>query len=487
MNRGRILLISILPAAMCVRGAVEDGVVMIRSVVQDYDYRLPWKQRGMEMQIGSGLVIEGKRVLTNAHNVANAKYVELRREQNARRYPARVAFIGHDCDLAILVPVDESFFEGTLPLELGGLPPVNSKVSTYGFPVGGNRVSVTEGVVSRIEMDVYALTGADEHLVIQTDAAINPGNSGGPVIQKGKVVGVAFQGLTRAENIGYMIPTTVIRHFLKDIEDGRYDGFGSLGVSYSTALHNRAYRSYLNVPEGVQGVVIKHVLVNSTLEGVLKRGDVLSRIGSYDIDNDGMIKAYGLRVDMAEALEQKQLGEKINIVFYRKGRRHSAEVTVALNRPAFNYARQYDRPPRYVVYAGLTFTALTRNVLETWGERWIRTMPSRLRYLFAYATELNRDPSRKEYVILTEVLSDPVNLYATPYKDCILEKVNGVPIKSLSDIPRALQETKDGFCVLTFMDRPRPLVLDARMAARRRESILKTYGIPAEKRLEEDQ
>ena len=102
-------------------------------------------------------------------------------------------------------------------------------------------------------MDTYAHTGADSHLVIQTDAAINPGNSGGPVMQDGKVVGVAFQGLRQADNIGYMIPTTVIRHFLADINDGKYDGFGSLGVMLYPGLHNPSYKDYLKVPAGPAG------------------------------------------------------------------------------------------------------------------------------------------------------------------------------------------------------------------------------------------
>jgi len=467
-------------------GAVEDGVVMIRSVVQDYDYRMPWKQKGMEIKVGSGFVIEGKRVLTNAHNVANAKYVELRKEKSAKRFPAFVKFIGHDCDLALLVPFDSDFFDGTAALRLGGIPAINSKVSTYGFPVGGNRVSVTEGVVSRIETDIYVLTGADKHLVVQTDAAINPGNSGGPVVQNGKVVGVAFQGLRQAENIGYMIPTTVIRHFLMDIEDGRYDGFGSLGFTYNTALHNPSYRKFLKVPEGIEGVVVEQVLLDSSVSGILKREDVITRIGGYKIDNDGMIRMYGLRVDFSEAIEQKQLGEEIEIEFYRKGIRKVANVEVALNRTVLDYARRYDKPPSYFIYAGLVFTPLTRNLLETWGRNWIRVLPNHLRYLFAFSTELNQDPLRKEYVLLSEILSDPVNAYASSYKNFVLESINDMPIRSLKDIPKALAKTKKGFCVFRFMDKLRPLVIEAKRAEERGEKILQTYNVPKDHRFEEE-
>lgn len=72
------------------------------------------------------------------------------------------------------------------------------------YPVGGECVSITAGVVSRVEMTVYA-QAEEELLSIQIDAAINPGNSGGPVVNDdGEVVGVAFQSLgdSDVENIG---------------------------------------------------------------------------------------------------------------------------------------------------------------------------------------------------------------------------------------------------------------------------------------------
>ncbi len=63
---------------------------------------------------------------------------------------------------------------------------------------------------------------------MQIDAAINSGNSGGPAFNdKGKCVGIAFQSLKHedVENIGYVIPTPVIMHFIKDYEkNGEYTG-----------------------------------------------------------------------------------------------------------------------------------------------------------------------------------------------------------------------------------------------------------------------
>ncbi len=441
----------------------------------------------MSRTSGSGFVIDGNRILTNAHNVSNSRYVELRKQNVANRYVARVVFVGHDCDLAMLTVDDPSFFEGTRALELAGIPAVNSTVSTYGFPVGGHRISVTEGVVSRIEMDTYVHSGADKHLVIQTDAAINPGNSGGPVIQGGKVVGVAFQGLTDADNIGYMIPTTVIEHFLEDVEDGKYDAFGSMGTIFYPGLHNPSYREYLKVPAGEDGVVVLDTVMHSSIESILQPADVMTRIDEYNIDNDGTVNMHGLRLSISEVVESRQIGEKVELTFYRQGERMTATATIALNRPVLERARQYGDAPRYVCFAGLVFVPVTRNFLESWGRQWPREIPFYLRYLYSHSLMLNKDRQRQEYVVLSSIMPDEINSYAEQFKKQVVKKINGIEIHSLEDVQKAFEQTNDQFYELTFMGNNRILPIDAEKARQRHESILDKYHIPTEARLEKNQ
>lgn len=465
---------------------LEKSVVLLKSVRQDFDYDAPWKQGKIIEGIGSGFVVEGKRIITNAHNVSNNKYLEVRKENIARRYPAEVTFIGHDCDLAIITVEDESFFDDTVPLELGELPKVNTTVSTYGFPVGGRHISVTEGVVSRIEMDRYSHSGADAHLVIQTDAAINPGNSGGPVMQNGEVVGVAFQGLRQAENVGYLIPTTVIRHFLADIEDGKYDGFGSLGVSLYPGLHSESYREYLKMPPAEDGVVVIATMLNSSAESVLQQGDVITRIDDYDIDNDGRVQIYGLRVHFGEVIETKQIGETVKLTFYRDGGEMQKTVTVALNRPVLEWAREYDRPPRYVCFAGLVFVPVTRNFLETWGDDWPVDIPHYLRYLLEHSVELNADRQLKEYVVVAEVLSDEINSYCREIKNEVVSRINGVTIRCLDDVYEAFKKPVGDFDLIETVSDGKTRPVDSRKARAKGRLILDKYDIPDDARLEKD-
>jgi S1-C subfamily serine protease len=465
-------------------GEMEKSVVMIRGAGQEFDFTTPWKPKGMSQGVGSGFIIEGNKILTNAHNVSNNKYVELQKEKVAKRFPARIAFIGHDCDLAILAVDDLSFFDDTVGLKLAGLPAINSTVSTYGFPMGGRHISVTEGVVSRIQVDTYAHTGADSHLVIQTDAAINPGNSGGPVIQDGNVVGVAFQGLRQAENIGYMIPTTVIRHFLTDIEDGNYDGFGSMGVMLYPGLQNPSYRDYLKVPPEQQGVVVINTLMHSSVESIFQKNDVLVQIDDYKIDNDGRVNIYGLKLDLSEAIEIKQIGQAVELAFYRDGELKKATATAALNRPVLEIARQYDISPRYVCFGGLVFVPVTRNYLETWGQEWIINIPFYLKYLFRNSVQLNKERQRKEYVVLSEIMPDEINAYTGAFKSQVIKSINGTPIWELNDVWREFEKSTDGFYEIKFMEVDQPLILDAKAARARQAEILKKYDIPVQTMLE---
>jgi S1-C subfamily serine protease len=462
----------------------EKSVVFIRSARQNFNYTTPWKQTEMSQGIGTGFVIAGKRILTNAHNVSNCKYLELRKENVAKRYLGKVAFIGHDCDLAILTVDDESFFDNTVPLELSGIPKVNTTVSTYGFLVGGGRISVTEGVISRIGMDVYAHSGADAHLVIQTDAAINPGNSGGPVIQNDEVVGVAFQGLRQAENIGYLIPTTVIRHFLVDIDDGKYDGFGSLSAELYAGLHNVFYKNYLKVPPQETGMIVVSIMMHSSVESILQVGDVITQIDDYNIDNDGMVQIYGLTLHLGEVIETKQIGEKVELTFYRHGKQMKKTITVALNKPILEYARQYDNPPRYVCLAGLTFIPVTRNFLETWGNNWRTDIPHHLRYLYYNSMQLNNDRKLKEYVVLAEIMPDQINSYSKDFEHESVESINSTMIHCLDDVYDAFKQPIDGFHILKFIGNDRPLIIDAQKTRLRNQIILDKYHIPAEARLE---
>ena len=242
---------------------VAASVVHVQVFRSAFDWSQPWRQEGVSGASGSGFFIAGGRIVTNAHVIADARQILVRRPDQANPYVATLEAVGNDCDLAVLRVADPEFARGLRPLSFGPLPRSGTRVSTYGFPLGGQDVSSTAGIVSRVESRGYVHSGADAHLVVQTDAAINPGNSGGPVVQDGRVVGVAFQGFPGADNMGFFIPVPVVRHFLANLEDGRYDGFPDSGLDTAPLL-SPAYRRERGLPDRRSGVVetIRDVVID---------------------------------------------------------------------------------------------------------------------------------------------------------------------------------------------------------------------------------
>src|SRR5512134_2988073 len=276
-------------AAAAAPPIVGDSVVHLQVYRSRSDWNLPWRMAPVDSAMGSGFLIEGGRVLTNAHVVADAREILVRRPDQANPYVATVAAVGNDCDLALLQVADPTFAKGLKPLALGDVPRSGSRVLTYGFPLGGQDVSSTAGIVSRVESRGYVHSGIDAHLVVQTDAAINPGNSGGPVVQDGRVVGVAFQGYPGFDNMGFFIPVPVVRHFLEDLSDATYDGFPESGLSTSPLL-SPAHRRERGLPAEKSGVVVDQVAPGGTAFGVLRPGDVILEVEGTPVANDGSVR-----------------------------------------------------------------------------------------------------------------------------------------------------------------------------------------------------
>jgi len=205
-----LLCIGLCPAAEAVD--LKDSVVKVFVTKNPMDFYRPWQSRGINATTGSGAIIKENKILTNAHVVADHTFIQVKKNSDPKKYTAKVEAIGYDCDLALLSVDDPSFFDNTHAVETGGLTALQDTVTVIGYPQGGDKISITEGVVSRIEVISYSLSGR-KLLGVQIDAAINPGNSGGPVVMDDKLVGIAMQAYHEAQNIGYMIPVPIINHF----------------------------------------------------------------------------------------------------------------------------------------------------------------------------------------------------------------------------------------------------------------------------------
>ena len=449
--------------------AVKKALVKVYTSHQLFDYLSPWQYGQSANSTATGFIIDGERIITNAHAVLNSKFLQVRKEGDSKKYKAVVKFTSEEYDLALVEIEDKSFFKGTVPLKLGTLPEIQEKLTVYGYPLGGDKLSTTQGIVSRMEHNTYTLTNR-KFLIGQTDAAINSGNSGGPVVSKGKVVGVAFAGLNSADNIGYFIPVNILNNFLEDIKDGKYDGSPLLGLEW-LELESPSHRRMLGIEDKTGGILIKKVFKNSPFEGVLQKNDVLMKLDNYPIEYDGTIEfRKNEKTDFSYVNQQKKYGDNLSYEIIRDKKTKTGQVKLEKKDIKYTVVTEVtiETPPSYMVYGGLLFEPLTSNymagVVEKLGSVYDRE-------------ELYKD--YKELVVLVRVLPFDVNLGYTDAVNQIIVKVNGEKYKDFKDFAQKVKNVKSGFIIFEN-DNGDEIVLDVKEVEEQREALMQNYNISSD-------
>jgi len=360
-----------------------------------------------------------------------------------------------------------------------------------GYPTGGDTISVTQGVVSRIDCKNYRLGYTHQHspgriLVIQIDAAINPGNSGGPAFSSdGCVVGVAFQGMgAHADGIGYLIPALVCRNFLSSLTSAEGSGLRYPGVTdvpfKLCELRNPSLRRKHRVPAERTGVLVTAV---SPLAGLpLQEDDVIVAIDGKPLGDDGTVELRRLELMSADFLITcKPPGGATTFSVLRSGA--PLEVSAVLRPLAHTLPRchGFDCTPEYIIIGGLVFSRLACPMLEN---KQHKSHSQALYDLinFKLVSTFCVDPDA-EILVLTEILTDSLNYGYTAGSWRVLSTLNGVPVTSLRQL-HSLYRTWDGeyfeFCFSHDMGHGgSKIVLDATQCRAIEPAILSTHAIPS--------
>lgn len=451
------------------------SVVKLFTVTRKPNHYEPWSHGYQHASGGSGCIIDGHRILTNAHVVTNAVFIQALKNGDVKKYVAKVEHVSHDEELAVLTVDDPSFFEDTRPVEWGGLPLRQDRVHVYGFPIGGNELSITAGVISRVEVISYTHSRR-WLLALQTDAAINPGNSGGPVFGDGKLVGVAFQSheRTTAQNTGYVVPMPVVEHFRREVAAGAVLGVPSLGIFWQK-IESEALREFARLKAGQSGVLVSRVMFGGSAAGSIREGDVLLSVAGVPLEQDGTIVLRGEdRVDFSHLVSQKRVGEKLAVELLRKGVKLKVKVTmkppsalVPLPKP--------ERVPSYFVFAGLMFVPLTAEYLASWD--W-KDVDVRFQHLYRDGLQSQK---RRQVVIVSHVLAHSANQGYHDIRGAIVASVNGKPVRELSDVVRAVKRPKGKLHVIEFDQAlytfGSTVALKASDVVQATREVLATYGV----------
>ncbi len=442
--------LAVAPAADTGSGTVENSVVKIFSTARYPDPYQPWTKQSPEEATGSGVVIEGKRILTNAHVVNYANQVQIQANQAGDKISATVEYIAPGIDLAVLKLDDEKFFDTHPPLARAKvLPGIKDTVLAYGFPEGGNSLSITKGIVSRVEFTPYNFPAFG--LRVQIDAAINPGNSGGPAVVGDKMVGLTFSRLNDADNIGYIIPNEEIDLFLQDIADGHYDGKPAMFDALQT-LENSALRAFLKLPAGVDGMVI-HQPYKTDATYPLKEWDVITKIGDTPVDDQGMIKlGDDLRVHFEYMIQHIATNGIVPLTIVRAGKEMKVNEPVSADYPrlipSLNGAY-----PSYFIYGPLVFSAATDDYLggymrTKYGAAILSRFAAQENPLLTRMADEPAFPGEGLVVISSPFFPHKLAQgYSNPRAQ-IVKSVNGIRVKNLNHLVEILRDAKNEFITI---------------------------------------
>ena len=460
------------------------SLVRVRASIQPYDQFRPWQKKAPFGLNGTGVVLPGGKVLATAALVENRTEVGLERPGSAEKCAAEVEAIDYEANLALLRPTDTKFLQGFAGVKMGPTLRAGDTAQVWQLDKNGemlrNQAEVLSAGVGRYPADEagFLLYGVRVSLPKRDDSYTLP------MMRDGMLVGM-MMGYDRDSQEGTVIPVPMIEHFLKDAMDGKYEGFPTLGVSW-TSLRDPNLREEFRTPKS-GGILLTRVNPRGTAgRAGLKEGDVLLSVDGFVLDEDGNYQdsLYG-PTSVGNLIRTRPIvGSPAKFHLSRDGK--EMDLTGTYDRRARDEIAiptlQFDVAPRYVVIGGLVFQELTGAYLQEWGDKWSERAPQRLVQLFSFQQEMNLDPSKK-VVFLSQVLPSSITMGYLQLSGLVLSKLNGQEINGLKSLAALADGAKDGNLVFEFTDNPERIVLDAAEVKTMGDKIGKDYGLPALRRL----
>jgi hypothetical protein len=438
----QVVLVALVAASVATAGAPEDSVVRVLASRRLPNPVRPWTRQTPIEVMGTGVVIDGKTVVTNAHIVLYAGEVFVQAHRGGDRIPAKVTSIGPGIDLATLAPEDPAFFEKRPPIPRASKrPAANDPVVLMGFPVDGTGLAVSRGVVSRIDYATYA--DLTEGIRIRVDTPPGPGNSGGPAPVDGKMVGLVFR---RAQNAGFVIPNEEIDTYLQDVKDGHYDGKPRVADHFQT-LVNEALRKKLGLARSDRGVLVREPR-KSDPSYPLREGDVVTHVGTAEVDNEGLVDYQdNLRLPFTALVPRLAERGTVPVRLIREGKRLEAGI-IATHEDDRLVKPYQGRYPSYFVHGPLVFSPAIDEALPVYAESNPYAMLGSP--LSARDTDRVAFPGEELVVVTAPLLAHPLARgYSDPFGQ-VVKDVDGVPVRHLHHLVELLRDGRGDYLTIRF-------------------------------------
>ncbi len=201
-------------------------------------------------------------------------------------------------------------------------------------------LSVTTGIVS-VDSEYITMTAADESglvsfRVIRTDTPVNSGNSGGGLYnENGELIGIvnAKSALNEIENIGYAIPSNVVRAIADNIIDYCYGTAnesvmrGMLGVSVNVVGYTTEYDTASGMLIRHESIAIASVEKGKLADGMLQVGDVVKTLKIGDGNEAKETEVYRMH-HLIDSMLDVRIGDTVYMTVIRNDKEITVSTTI---------------------------------------------------------------------------------------------------------------------------------------------------------------
>lgn len=468
-----------------------DSLVKVNVTFQTYAPHIPWQKGSPGGKRGLGVVLSGNRILVTAQMVADATYIELESADGGKKLAAKVIAVDYEANLALLTanalpPRIDAFFAGLKPMSIETVAHAGDTLNVWQIGRVGDLI-VTLLKLSKLQVAGYVVDGA-RFLVYEGQGIVrSEGNSFTvPIVKGGKLAGLLLSYDSKNQ-LTTVLPGPIIEHFLKDNEDGKYEGMPSLGVEMHGTIDEQ-FRDYLGLKPDQGGMYVSSVRKGASADAVgLKKQDILLEINGFKIDSRGDYEDpdFG-RLNMSHIVRGRSyVGDEVTMKVLRDGKELTLKGKLSHKSVEDNLVLPYlfDRGPNYLVSGGLVFQELTRPYLSAFGQNGGAAL-ARLAWIGDHPEEYE-EAGRKHLVFLSIVLPMPSAQGYDRASWNIVTQVNGQKINDLHDLEAALKQPKDGLHVIEFEDGPRKIFMDAIQTERDNLALLGgQYRLGSLKRIE---
>jgi S1-C subfamily serine protease len=465
------------------------SLVKVNVTSQAWNNRIPWQKSPPGGRRGLGVLLDKNQILVTAQLVADATYIELEQADSGRKLPAKVKAVDYEANLALLEPAvaARDFFASLKPMVIETNARIGDKLEVWQLGRVGDLIS-TQIEINKMSTTRYFLESslflAYETIgIIRTEA-----NSFTlPVVKNGKLAGLLLRYNSK-DQTATVLPGPIITHFLKDIADGDYKGFPSLGVEFQQTLDDQ-FRQYLGMGKDQQGVYVGKVTKGGSAELVgLKEGDIILEMDGHKIDARGDYHDDKLGLLSMSHLVRgaSYVGDELKLKILRDGKEQTLSGTLTRKNPKDYIVWPYlfDRGVNYLVHGGLIFQELSIPWLQTFGEDWESNGPLRLVHVAQHTDEYEKAGKRK-IVFLAATLPTRTTQGYERLGGILVTKVNGREIKDLADLDKAFKEPENGLHSIEFDGFPKVIYIDAFTAESDNLKLLNgQYRVTSLKRIE---